>query len=105
MQFRGGRIIQFPFRTSTNKPVRITLRAMQLANAIIAGLKSEATTAACVGCRALWIKNAIIAKYETIITSTNRNRSAPIPLSAMRDGTTSVILCTLAPRIGLPLPH
>ena len=41
MQFRGMRIIQSPCRTSTNKPVKITLKAIQLANAIIAGLKSD----------------------------------------------------------------
>ena len=55
------RIIQSPCRTSTNKPVKITLKAMQLANAIIAGLKSDARTMVCVACRALWIKKAIIA--------------------------------------------
>jgi hypothetical protein len=101
MQFRGMRIIQSPCRTSTNKPVKITLKAMQLANAIIAGLKSDATTAVCVACRALWIKKAIIAKYETIIASTNRNRRVPNLLAATREGTTSVVLCKLAPCISL----
>jgi hypothetical protein len=96
MQFRGMRIIQSPCRTSTNKPVKITLKAMQLANAIIAGLKSDATTAVSVAFRALWIKKAIIAKYETIITSTSRNRRAPILLAGTRDGSPSVVLCTLA---------
>jgi hypothetical protein len=99
MQFRGMRIIQSPCRTSTNKPVTITLKAMQLANAIIAGLKSDATTAVCVACRALWIKKAIIAKYETIIASTNRNRRVPNLLAVTRDGTTSVDLCKLAPAL------
>src|SRR6266436_5763643 len=56
MQFRGMRIIQSPCRTNTNRPVKTTLNAMQLANAIIAGLKSDATTAISVACRALWIK-------------------------------------------------
>jgi hypothetical protein len=93
------RIIQSPCRTSTNKPVKITLKAMQLANAIIAGLKSDATTAVCVACRALWIKKAIIAKYETIIASTNRNRRVPNLLAVTRDGTTSVDLCKLAPAL------
>jgi hypothetical protein len=97
MQFRGMRIIQSPCRTSTNKPVTITLKAMQLANAIIAGLNSAATTVVCVACRALWTKRAIIAKYETIIASTNRNRRVPNLLAATRDGTTSVVLCKLAP--------
>jgi hypothetical protein len=72
---------------------------MQLANAIIAGLKSDATTAVCVACRALWIKKAIIAKYETIIASTNRNRRVPNLLAVTRDGTTSVDLCKLAPAL------
>jgi hypothetical protein len=97
MQFGGMRIIQSPCRTSTNTPVKITLKAMQLANAIIAGLKSDATTAVCVACRALWIKKAIIAKYETIIASANRNRSAPNLLAVTCDGTTSVVLCKLVP--------
>jgi hypothetical protein len=71
---------------------------MQLANAIIAGLKSAATTAVCVAFRALWIKKTIIAKYETIITSTNRKRRAPNLLTVTRSGTTSVVLSKLAPR-------
>jgi hypothetical protein len=53
MLFRGMRIIQSPCRTNTNKPVTITLKTMQLANAIIAGLNSAATTVVCVACRAL----------------------------------------------------
>ena len=81
---------------STNRPVKITLKAMQLANAIIAGLKSDATTAVCVACRALWIKKAIIARYETIIASNNRNRRVPNLLAVTRDGTTSMGLCKLA---------
>jgi hypothetical protein len=96
MQFRGMRIVQSPRCASTNKPVKITLKAMQLANAIIAGLKSDATTAVCVARRALWIKKAIIAKYATIIASTNRNRRAPNLLAITRDGTTSVVSCKLA---------
>jgi hypothetical protein len=99
------RIIQSPCRTSTKKPVKITLKAMQLANAIIAGLKSDATTAVCVACRALWIKKAIIAKYETIIASTNRNRRVPNLLAVARDGTNSVVLCKLAPRVLAYLPR
>ena len=91
------RIVQSPCRASTNKPVKIALKAMQLANAIIAGLKSAATTVVCVACRALWIKKAIIAKYETIIASTNRNRRVPNLLAIARDRTTSVVLCKLAP--------
>ena len=75
------------------------LPIMQLANAIIAGLKSEATTAVCVACRALWIRKAIIAKYETIVANTNRNRKAPNLLTVARDRTTSVALCKLAPCI------
>jgi hypothetical protein len=47
------------------------LKAMQLASAIIAGLKSAAAAAVCVTCRALWITKPIIARYETIIASTN----------------------------------
>jgi len=70
---------------------------MQIANAIIAGLKSDATTAVCVACRALRIKKAIIAKYETIIATTNRNRRAPNLLAVTRNETTSVVLCKLAP--------
>src|ERR1700737_932928 len=66
-QFRWMRIIQSPCCMSTNKPVKITLKAMQLASAIIAGLKSDGTTAVCVACRALWITKAIIAKYDPII--------------------------------------
>jgi len=99
------RIIQSPCRTSTNKPVKITLKAMQLANAIIAGLKSDARTMVCVACRALWIKKAIIAKYETIIASTNRNRRAPNLLAGLRNGTISAVLCKLAPCIGLSASH
>jgi len=91
------RIVQSPCRTSTNKPVTITLKAMQLANAIIAGLKSGATTVVCVACRALWIRKAIIAKYEAIIASTNRNRSVPNLLAVTRDGTTSVVFCKRPP--------
>jgi hypothetical protein len=53
MQLRGMRIFQSPCRTNTNKPVTITLKAMQLAKATIAGLKSDATTAVCVVFRAL----------------------------------------------------
>jgi len=98
MQFRGMNIFQSPCRANTNKPVKTTLKAMQLANAIIAGLKSAATTAVCVACRALWIKKAIIAKYEAIITSANRKRRAPNLLAATRSGTTSVALSKLAPR-------
>ena len=98
MQFRGMNIFQSPCRANTNKPVKITLKAMQLANAIIAGLKSAATTAVCVSCRALWIKKAIIAKYETIIASTNRKRRAPNLLAVTRSGTTSIVLSKLAPR-------
>jgi hypothetical protein len=97
MQFRGMRIFQSPRRTSTNKPVKTTLKAMQLANAIIAGLKSDATTAVCVACRALWIKKAIVAKYETIIASTNRDRRAPNLLAVTRGRTTSVVLSKLIP--------
>jgi hypothetical protein len=70
---------------------------MQLATAIIAGLKSAATKVVCVACRALWIKKAIIAKYDTIIASTNRNRKVPNLLTVAREGTTSAIFCTLAP--------
>jgi hypothetical protein len=70
---------------------------MQLANAIIAGLTLDEATAVCVAFRALWIKKAIIAKYETIIASTNRNRRAPNLLAVTRNGTTSVVLCKLAP--------
>ena len=91
------RIFQSPCRTNTNKPVKTTLKAMQLANAIIAGLKSAATTAVCVACRARWIKKAIIAKYETIIASTNRNWRARKLLALTRNGTTSVVLRKLAP--------
>jgi hypothetical protein len=91
-------IFQSPCRANTNKPVKTTLKAMQLANAIIAGLKSAATTAVCVACRALWIKKAIIARYETIIASTNRRRRAPNLLAVTRSGTTSIVLSKLAPR-------
>jgi hypothetical protein len=97
MQFRGMRIIQSPCCTNTNTPVTITLKAMQLANATIAGLKSDATMALCVACRALWIKKAIIAKYETIVAITNRNRRAPGLLAVTRNGKASVVLCILAP--------
>src|SRR5258708_40317335 len=97
MQFRGMNIFQSPCRANTNKPVKTTLKAMQLANAIIAGLKSPATTAVCVACRALWIKKAIIAKYETIIANANLNRRVPKLSAVTRDGTTSVVLCKLAP--------
>jgi hypothetical protein len=85
------RIFQSPCRTSTNKPVKITLNAMQLAKAIIAGLKSDATAAVCTACRALWIKKAIVAKYETIIASTSRNRRAPDLLAVTRNGTASAV--------------
>jgi hypothetical protein len=71
------RIIQSPCRMSTNKPVKMMLKAMRLASATIAGLTSDATTAVCVACRALWITKAIIARYETIIAIANRNRRAP----------------------------
>src|SRR5258707_10808892 len=98
MQFRGKRIIQSPCRTNTNRPVKTTLNAMQLANATIAGLKSDATTAVCVACRALWIKKAIIAKYGTIIASTNRKRRAPNLPAVTRSGTSSIDLSKLAPR-------
>jgi len=69
---------------------------MQLANAIIAGLKSAATTAVCVACRARWIKKAIIAKYATIVASTNRNRRTPDLLAVTRNATTSVALYKFA---------
>jgi hypothetical protein len=105
MQFRGMRIVQSPCRASTNKPVKITLKAMQLANATIAGLESDATTAVCVACRTLWIKKAIIAKYATIIASTNRNRRVPNLLAMARDRTTSVVLCKLVPCISLSASH
>src|SRR5258705_1953651 len=90
MQFRGKRIIQSPCRTNTNRPVKTTLNAMQLANAIIAGLKSDAATAVCVALRAPWIKKAIIAQYGTIITSTSRERKAPDLVPGNREGTTFV---------------
>jgi hypothetical protein len=52
--FREMRIFFYSsFRTNTNKPVKTTLKAIQLANAIIAGLKLAATTALCAACRAL----------------------------------------------------
>jgi hypothetical protein len=105
MQFRGMRIIQSPCRTNTNRPVKTTLKDMQLAIAIIAGLKSDATTAVGVACRALWIKKAIIAKYGTIIASTSRNRRAPDLFAATRDGTSSAALCKLAPCINLSAAH
>jgi hypothetical protein len=91
------RIIQSPCRVNTNKPVTITLKAMQLANATIAGLKSDATTAVRVAFRALWIKKAIIARYEAIIASTSRTRRPPDLLAVTCNGTTSVVLCKLAP--------
>jgi hypothetical protein len=47
--------------------------------------------------RALWIRKAIIAEYETIIASTNRNRTAPNLSAVTRNGTTSVALFKLAP--------
>ena len=97
MQFRGMRIVQSPCRTNTNRPVKTTLNTMQLANAIIAGLKSDATMAVCVACRALWIKKAIIARYGMIIASTNWNRRAPDLLAVARNGTSSVALCKLTP--------
>jgi len=54
MPFREMRIFFYSsFRTNTNKPVKTTLKAIQLANAIIAGLKLAATTALCAACRAL----------------------------------------------------
>jgi hypothetical protein len=77
------------------------LKTMQPASAIIAGLNSDATAMVRVACRALWIKKAIIAKYEAIIASANWNRRAPNLLTGMRDGTTSVVLCKLVPHIGL----
>jgi hypothetical protein len=89
------RIIQSPCRTNTNKPVIITLKAMLLANAIIAGLNSAATTAVWAACRALWIKKNIIAKYEPIVASANQNRRTPDPLAAMPDGTASMALCKI----------
>jgi hypothetical protein len=51
--FRGKRIAQPLFRMNTKKPVRITLKAMQIATATIAGLKSDATAAVSGACRAL----------------------------------------------------
>jgi hypothetical protein len=90
------RILQSPCRANTNKPVKTTLKAMQLANATIAGLKPAAATVARVACRALWIKTAIIAKYETIIASTKRNRSASNLVAVTRNETTSVALCKIA---------
>jgi hypothetical protein len=78
---------------------------MQLANAIIAGLKSAARMAVCVAFRALWIKTAIIARYETIIASTSRSRRAPKVLAEARNGTPSVALCKLAPSISLSASH
>jgi hypothetical protein len=82
---------------STNKPVKMMLKAIQLANAIIAGLKSDVATAVCVACRALWITKAIIAKYETIIPIASRNRTSPNRLAVRREETTSVVLRKLAP--------
>jgi len=98
-------IFQSPCRANTNKPVEATLKTIQLANAIIAGLKSTAATAVCVACRALWIKKAIIARYDTIIASTNRKRRAPKVLAETRSGTTSVVLSKLAPGTGLFASH
>jgi hypothetical protein len=98
-------IFQSPCRANTNKPVEATLKTIQLANAIIAGLKSAAATAVCVACRALWIKKAIIARYDTIIASTNRKRRAPKVLAETRSGTTSVVLSKLAPGTGLFASH
>jgi hypothetical protein len=98
MQFRGMNIFQSPCRANTKKPVKATLKAMQLANAIIAGLKSAAATAVCVACRALWIKKAIIARYDTIIASTNRKRRAPNLLAITHGGTTWIVLSKFAPR-------
>jgi hypothetical protein len=48
MQVDEMRLIQSSCRTSTKKPVRMTLKAMQIANAIIAGLKSNAALSASV---------------------------------------------------------
>jgi hypothetical protein len=91
------RIIHPPCRTNTKKPVRITLTAMQLASAIMAGLKSAATTEVCVTVRAQWIKKIIIAKYDAIITSTSRNRRVPDPLAVATSETISDFLFNLAP--------
>ena len=66
---------------------------------VIAGLKSDVATVVCVACRALWIKKAIIAKYETIIASTNRNRRAPSLSAVTRNGAASVVLYKLTPCI------
>jgi hypothetical protein len=99
------RIIQSPCRMSTNKPVKMMLKAMQLANATIAGLKSDATMAVCVALRALWITKAIIAKYETIIASANRNRRVPNLLVVRREGTTSAVLRKVAPCISSSASH
>jgi hypothetical protein len=51
--FRGKRIAQPLFRTNTKKPVRITLKVMQIAKATIAGLTLDATAAVGGACRAL----------------------------------------------------
>jgi hypothetical protein len=83
-RFRGKRIAQPLFGTNTKKPVRITLKAMQIAAATIAGPKSDATAAVSDACQALQIKKLIIAKYEAIITSTNRSRKTPDPLAVGR---------------------
>jgi hypothetical protein len=91
-------IFQSPCRANTNKPVEATLKTIQLANAIIAGLKSAAATAVCVAWCALWITKAIIARYDTIIASTNRKRRAPNLLAITRGGTTSIVSSKLAPR-------
>jgi len=86
------RIIQSLRCTNTNKPVRITLKVMLLATAIIAALKSDAATVICVTCRALLIKNAIIARYEAIIASTSPNRKAPNLLAVTDERATSLAL-------------
>src|SRR5260370_24796477 len=72
MQFRGMRIIQSPCRTNTNRPVKTTLNAMQLANAIIAGLKSDAATSGFVSCPAPWVKKAHTAQIGNVITRPTR---------------------------------
>jgi len=41
------------------------------------------------------IKKAIIAKYETIIATTNQTRRAPDLIAVTRNATTSVVLCKL----------
>jgi hypothetical protein len=79
------RTIQSLRCTNTNKPVKNTVKVMQLATAIIAGLKSDATTGTCVACRALLIKNVIIAKYAAIIARASPNRKAPNLLAVTDD--------------------